>query len=66
MLRFKLEVRSPFMETKKIIVERRSDDCVAFLEGHRESCGFGESIASAVGSLISAHRDLFSIEIEIL
>jgi len=54
------------METKKIIVERRSDDCVAFLEGHRESCGFGESIASAVGSLISAHRDLFSIEIEIL
>lgn len=51
------------VDKKKIIVERRTDDYMAFLEGRRDMWGCGQSIDSAVGSLISSHRDQFSIEI---
>jgi len=37
---------------KAIIIEKRTDDCMAYLEGHREIWGCGKDFDSAIGDLI--------------
>lgn len=48
---------------RTIIVEKRWDDYIAYLEGHREIWGCGEDFDSAVGDLVRAHEKEFDIEI---
>jgi len=44
---------------RTIIIEKRKDDYMAYLEGHREIWGCGKDSDSAIGDLISAHKKEF-------
>ena len=46
---------------KRIVVVRRNDDYHASLEGHPEIWGCGKTSESAIGSLVSAHKEVFDI-----
>lgn len=46
----------------RILVERRSEDYMAYLEGHREIWGCGKDYDSAIGDLIRSHGKKFDTE----
>ena len=48
----------------KIIVEKRSDDYKAYIEGSPGFWDRGPTRAMAIGNLLITHRDKFNIEIE--
>jgi hypothetical protein len=48
----------------KIIVEKRSDDFIAYIEGHKELWECGKYRSVAIGNLIITHPDKFGIEIK--
>lgn len=48
----------------KIIVTKRSDDYHACLEGYPGIWGCGRTPNEAIGSLITAHADMFKIKVE--
>jgi len=48
----------------RIIIEKRSDDYMAYLEGHKEIWGCGKWPELAIGKLMITHRDKFGFEFE--
>jgi len=48
---------------RTIIIEKRTDDYMAYLEGHPEIWGCGRDSDSAVGDLIRSHKEIFDIKI---
>jgi hypothetical protein len=57
---FDLEPKS---ETMNIIVEKRRDDYMAYIEGRREIYGCGSNPQAAIGYLIMWHKEHFNISI---
>lgn len=45
-----------------ILVERRSSDVLAFIEGNRSLWDCGKSAAEAIGNLVITHPEHFAIE----
>jgi hypothetical protein len=48
----------------KIIVEKRSDAYMAFVEGHKELWDCGSSVPSAIGKLVMTH-ELIRVEYDL-
>jgi hypothetical protein len=48
-----------------IIIEKRGNDYMAYLEGHPEIWGQGLSIVAAIGDIIWSHSITFDIKIKI-
>ena len=48
----------------KIIIEKRSDDYMAYLEGNRGIWDCGPSISMAIGKLMITHPEAFGLEME--
>ena len=46
---------------KKIVIEKRTDDYIAFLEGNRDIWGNGPTPRSAIGNLITVHGEVFGL-----
>lgn len=42
--------------TTKIVIRKRLDDYMAFIEGHPEILGCGKTVNFAIGDLISSHQ----------
>jgi hypothetical protein len=49
---------------RKIIVEERSHDWMAFLEGQRGIWGCGRTPYEAIGNCVNAHREMFGIGVQ--
>ncbi len=46
----------------KIIVEKRPDDYMAYLEGNKGIWDCGPSISMAIGKLMITHKEVFGLE----
>lgn len=51
-------------DTMKIVITKRSDDYHACIDGHQEIWGCGRDQNAAVGDLVRAHQEFFSIREE--
>ncbi len=51
------------MAEKKIIIEKRPDDYMAYLDGRKGIWGCGTTYDEAIGDMIRAHKDEFNLEI---
>ena len=47
-----------------IVVRKRIDDYMAFIEGHTEIWGCGKTPSCAIGDMILSHKDICGIEIK--
>lgn len=47
-----------------IIVEKRSDDYMAYIEGRKEIWGCGKDFDSAIGDLVRTHQKEFNVDIK--
>jgi hypothetical protein len=45
----------------RIVITRRSEDYMAYVDGHREIWGRGSSPQAAVGDLVTAHAQRFGV-----
>lgn len=50
--------------TLKILIRKRTDDYMAFVEGHLEIWDCGRDINTAIGNLMRSHQKFFDIKIE--
>lgn len=51
------------MIINRIIVEKRIDDFIAYIEGDRTIWGCGNTKNAAIGNLVSTHQDVFGIQV---
>ncbi len=49
--------------TKKIVIRKRLDDYMAFIEGHPEIWSCGKTVNFAIGDLILSHQVAFDVAI---
>jgi hypothetical protein len=47
-----------------VVVERRPDDYMAYLQGHKTIWGCGKSISEAIGDVIQSHPESFGVKTE--
>jgi hypothetical protein len=53
------------MSSKRIVVEKRSNDYMAYLEGNKTIWAAGKTIYEAIGDLILHHAEHFDLEVKL-